>query len=104
MAASCGAEKSGPTALLNSILKLDPVNRCMRWIRAGHDPAILYNPLSDSFTEMGGKGVALGISEQAVFEENETTGMAPGQIIVLATDGIWEACDKKGCLGSFHLL
>jgi sigma-B regulation protein RsbU (phosphoserine phosphatase) len=77
-------------------LRLDPSKRCLSWIRAGHDPAIFYNPISDRFNDMHGKGLALGISGQAVFEENERTGLIPGQIIVLATDGVWEACNKEG--------
>jgi sigma-B regulation protein RsbU (phosphoserine phosphatase) len=77
-------------------LRLDPAQRCLSWIRAGHDPAIFYNPISDRFNDMHGKGLALGISGQAVFEENERTGLIPGQIIVLATDGVWEACNKEG--------
>ena len=77
-------------------LRIDPGNRCMRWIRAGHDPAIFYNPFSDRFNDMHGKSPALGIAEQAVFEENERTGLTPGQIIVLSTDGLWEARNKEG--------
>lgn len=77
-------------------LQLDPAKRCASWIRAGHDPAIFYNPFSDCFNDMHGKGPALGISGQAVFEENERTGLTPGQIIVLATDGVWEARNKEG--------
>ena len=77
-------------------LRLDPAQRCLSWIRAGHDPAIFYNPISDRFNDMHGKGLALGISGQAEFEENERTGLIPGQIIVLATDGVWEACNKEG--------
>jgi sigma-B regulation protein RsbU (phosphoserine phosphatase) len=85
-------------------LRLDPAKRCVNWIRAGHDPAIFYNPFSDGFNDMHGKGPALGISEQAVFEENERTGLTPGQIIVLATDGVWEARNKEGDMfGKKHL-
>ena len=77
-------------------LRLDPSKRCLSWIRAGHDPAIFYNPISDRFNDMHGKGLALGIDGQAVFKENIKTGLTPGQIIVLATDGVWEACNKEG--------
>ena len=75
-------------------LRVDPESRCIRWIGAGHDPAILYNPLSDSFDKLRGKGPALGIDGQASFEENQKSGTI-GQIIVLATDGVWEARNKQ---------
>ena len=50
--------------------------------------------IADCGTE--GKTGMENSSEQAVFEENETTGLTPGQIIVLATDGVWEARSKNG--------
>jgi len=77
-------------------LKIDPVKRCASWIRGGHDPAIFYNPLSDRFRELDGKGQALGISEEVEFEVKQRTELAPGQIIVLATDGVWEARNEQG--------
>ena len=89
------AEDSGSFMTL-FYLRLDPQNRCISWIRAGHDPAILYDPLSDHFDEMGGNGPALGITEKSLFEENRKTGLRAGQIIVLATDGVWEARNKRG--------
>ena len=85
-------------------LKIDPVERRASWIRGGHDPAIFYNPHSDRFRDLDGKGQALGISEEAEFEENERTELVPGQIIVLATDGVWEARNKQGDMfGKEHL-
>ncbi len=77
-------------------LRLDMENRCINWIRAGHDPALLYDPLSDRFDQIQGKGPALGIEKQALFEENQKSGLSAGQIIVLATDGVWEARNRQG--------
>ena len=77
-------------------LRLDLQNRCLRWVRAGHEPAALYDPASDRFDKIYGKGVALGIAEQGRFEENRIPGLTTGQIIVLATDGAWEARNRKG--------
>lgn len=77
-------------------LRIDPVKGKMQWIRAGHDPAILYNPFSDRFSEMHGKSPVLGVDARAEFEENEKTGLIPGHIVVLATDGVWEARNKDG--------
>jgi len=85
-------------------LRIDPARRCMHWVRAGHDPAIFYDPVTNCFKEMHGKGPALGISGQAIFEENVKTELIPGQIIVLATDGVWEARNRKGDMfGKAHL-
>ncbi len=77
-------------------LDMDPRERTLRWVRAGHDPGILYDAATDAFEELKGAGVALGIDENWRFEEYEKTDLADGQILVLATDGVWEATNSKG--------
>lgn len=63
----------------------------INWVRAGHDPAIIYDTSSDSFAELRGNGIALGVDETRSFNEYEYLDWANGQIIVIGTDGIWEA-------------
>ena len=75
---------------------IDGSNKCIRWVRAGHDPAIFYAPESDTFEELKGSGIALGVDENWQYQENEKTGLLEGQILVLGTDGIWEARDARG--------
>ena len=72
-------------------LELDMTQRQLRWIRAGHDPAILYNPHEDQFSELAGVGMALGIEAEFAFSTQALEMGIPGQIIVIGTDGIWEA-------------
>ena len=60
-------------------------------MRAGHDPAIFYDPETDTVEELKGQGLALGVDEDWQYEQNQKSGLKKGQIIVLATDGIWEA-------------
>ena len=55
----------------------------MKWVRAGHDPAIFYDPGADAFEELGGKGVALGVEETWIYEENEKSDLVDGQIILI---------------------
>ena len=50
----------------------------------------------DSFQELGGAGVALGVMEDWQFKENKKTALRKGQLIFLSTDGIWEACNARG--------
>ncbi len=75
---------------------IDGQNKRIRWVRAGHDPAIFYAPESDTFEELKGSGIALGVDENWQYQENDKTGLLEGQIIVLGTDGIWEAHNAKG--------
>ena len=77
-------------------LAIDPRNDLMHWVRAGHDPAILYDPRRNAFEELSGTGIALGLNEDFRYQENQKAGIADGQIIALGTDGIWEACNSDG--------
>ncbi|MGA9478370.1 MAG: SpoIIE family protein phosphatase, partial [Desulfobacterales bacterium] len=77
-------------------LLLDKSSRSIRWVRAGHDPALVYDPRKDVFHELQGKGVALGIDASHTFQENRLEGLAPGAVLLLGTDGIWETQNKKG--------
>jgi len=77
-------------------LTVDPQKDRIDWVRAGHDPAILYDPQQDAFVELKGTGVALGVNESFKYTENRHEGLANGQIIAIGTDGIWEAFNKKG--------
>ena len=77
-------------------MTVDLEEKSFRWVRAGHDPAIFYDPGKNAFEELRGEGMALGIDENHVYEENAKHGLAPGQIIVLATDGIWESHNSAG--------
>jgi sigma-B regulation protein RsbU (phosphoserine phosphatase) len=65
-------------------------------VRAGHDAALLYDPANESFTDLYGSGLALGLDDDYQYEENEWKGLAKGQIIFIGTDGIWEAFNSEG--------
>ena len=70
----------------------------LRWVRAGHDPAIYYDPANDSFDYLVGPGVPLGVDADWPFEENQRDDLRPGQIIVIGTDGIWESRNADGTM------
>jgi sigma-B regulation protein RsbU (phosphoserine phosphatase) len=77
-------------------LALTTESRQLEWVRAGHDPAIIFDPSTDSFDELGGSGIALGVDSEWNFEDNKKTDLPKGQIIFLSTDGVWELRNKKG--------
>ena len=77
-------------------MAIDTANQKLQWVRAGHDPGIFYDPVTDKFAELKGPGMALGVSEDFQYEMNERTGLTKGQIIVLSTDGVWEAHNSDG--------
>jgi len=77
-------------------LALDTATHQLEWVRAGHDPGIIYDPGSDAFNELDGSGIALGVDAEWVYENYKKTDFSNGQIIFLCTDGFWEARNKKG--------
>lgn len=77
-------------------LVIDPNNNKLRWVRAGHDPALLYDPSTDHFIELSGPGIALGVNEEYTYQQQEAEHFLRDQIIVLTTDGIFEARNHDG--------
>ena len=77
--------------------EIDAKNKQFRWVRAGHEPAILYDPGSDSFEELKGQGLPLGVVEDTEYYESEVQ-LTTGQIIVISTDGICESCSLDGTM------
>jgi sigma-B regulation protein RsbU (phosphoserine phosphatase) len=67
----------------------------VRWVRAGHEPALVYDPSTDTFDELKGQGMALGLDssfEHYSFQRRIETG----QVIMIGTDGTWEMHNKAG--------
>jgi sigma-B regulation protein RsbU (phosphoserine phosphatase) len=79
-------------------ISLDPGSGNLRWVRAGHDPAMVYDPDTDTFENLMGTGTALGVDQAYSYTEQSYTNLAKGKIIILGTDGIWEANNRKGIM------
>ena len=77
-------------------MTIDPQNEHLQWVRAGHDPAVLFDPAQNTFEELAGTGIALGVKDDFRYEAYNKTGLADGQIVAIGTDGIWEACNPNG--------
>ncbi len=77
-------------------LVIERSNSRLRWVRAGHDPALLYDPNTDRFVELSGPGIALGVDEEYTYQQQQTEQLLRDQVIVLTTDGIFEACNQNG--------
>lgn len=76
------------------VLTIDTEKQELQWVRAGHEPAVIYNPKLDDFAELKGSGVALGFDETLIFQEYVYRDWHEGQIILIGTDGIWETEDS----------
>jgi sigma-B regulation protein RsbU (phosphoserine phosphatase) len=77
-------------------LRIGHEQNTLEWVRAGHDPAIFYDPKTRSFEALEGQGIPLGVEESWLYTENKKGDLSKGQIIVLTTDGFWEAQNAAG--------
>jgi serine phosphatase RsbU (regulator of sigma subunit) len=75
--------------------EIDIEEKMIRWVKAGHEPAILYTPGTDSHELLAGEGLPLGVMEDAVYKESKKQ-INSGQIILIGTDGIKESVDTHG--------
>jgi phosphoserine phosphatase RsbU/P len=89
---------SSPTSQFMSLffLEIDPDEKTLRWVRAGHEPAVVFNPVTGAFSELGGDGMALGVVEEVDYKEYTQKGWDPGTVTVIGTDGITETRNPSG--------
>jgi sigma-B regulation protein RsbU (phosphoserine phosphatase) len=72
------------------LCEIDRSNSIIRWVNAGHEPAMLFDPSTDKFVELTGGGLPLGVSEESPYQKYESK-IESGQILLIGTDGIWES-------------
>ncbi|MDC0335941.1 SpoIIE family protein phosphatase [Pseudodesulfovibrio sp.] len=78
------------------LFAIDLETHTARWVRAGHDPALVYLPSKDRFSELGGDtGLPLGVDGDWNYVE-EHADIEDGSVILIGTDGIWEASNAEG--------
>lgn len=71
-------------------LEIDTASRTLRWVRAGHDPALVLVPGDEAFAELAGPGLPLGVDVQYGYRTSESPWPVGG-VLFIGTDGIWEA-------------
>jgi phosphoserine phosphatase RsbU/P len=77
-------------------LLFDAENCTVQWADAGHDPAIVYNPTADIFSELAGDDIPLGVDSDWRYERDQEVVLKPRDIVLLGTDGIWETKSPAG--------
>lgn len=75
---------------------VDVESGIVSWVRGGHDPAIVYSPATGIFSELKGKGVALGVDAGCTFEYNQISLPDEEQLILIGSDGAWEIENPDG--------
>ena len=87
---------SGGRFMTMLLLAINARRQLLRWACAGHREPLLWEPGVDHFTDLKGAGIPLGIDAGADYQEHQFDGLRTGQILVLATDGLWEAKNTHG--------
>lgn len=92
------ARDSSQTSRFMSVffLEVNPADKTLLWVRAGHEPALFFNNAAMKFSELNGRGMALGIDEEYRYEAFSQTGWNSGDIILIGTDGIHETHNEAG--------
>ena len=80
---------------------LEPATGRFRFANAGHD--LPYVKTADGAVELRARGMPLGLMTGMVYEEKETV-LAPGESLLLHSDGMVEAHDPEGRMFGFPRL
>ncbi len=77
-------------------LIVDIERNCLKWVRCGHEQAIVYAPGNRSFSELKGKGLALGVDPSWKYQENSINFHHEPQIVLIGSDGVWDTENENG--------
>ncbi len=77
-------------------LQVDCDNESIAWVRCGHEPAIVYFPVTDRFSELSGPGMSLGVIPEGGYQRNEIPLAADPHLILICSDGAWEVENEAG--------
>jgi sigma-B regulation protein RsbU (phosphoserine phosphatase) len=70
---------------------LNSQDRSMVWASGGHDPALWYHRQTDCFEELPNTGPPVGLFKGMAFGQLGPVRLGTGDILLVGTDGIWEA-------------
>lgn len=63
------------------------------YVSAGHEPPLVWRAATRSFDAVDGTGMLLGLLDSEEYGEHRLAPLAEGDLLVLYTDGMWEAAD-----------
>ncbi len=77
-------------------LVVDRDARTLRWIRCGHEPAIVLDSTTGEFSEIRGDGLALGFEASWCYEESHLKLDHGEKLILVGSDGVWDVENAAG--------
>ena len=93
-------QADNPTFMFVTVIMAvyDPYSGEVTYSSAGHDPPVVVRPDGSAEQLPGTGGIALGIAPEPIFTTNlteNTVTLAPGETLVLYTDGVSEAMNAE---------
>ncbi|MDG2200833.1 MAG: SpoIIE family protein phosphatase [Phycisphaerales bacterium] len=89
-------DTSGYRFMTMLLMTISGRTRELRWSSAGHGAPLVYDPASDSFLDLEGASIPLGLVDGTDYQEYRHPGLDPGSVVLAATDGIWETKRNDG--------
>ena len=93
------ADTRGDRFMTMFLAVIDASTMSMRWASAGHDQPLIYEPGGGAvLRELDGDagGLPLGVSPDERYTEQTFGPLRPGQVLLVGTDGLWEAMNAAG--------
>jgi PAS domain S-box-containing protein len=74
---------------------IDPQTKTLSYVRCGHPPGFIMNQAGEVTLSMDSGSLPLGVAPEAEFQQSPASQLHPGDIVVMLTDGILEACSPE---------
>jgi sigma-B regulation protein RsbU (phosphoserine phosphatase) len=68
------------------------------YVSAGHLPPLVYRPRKETFDTLEETDIVLGYSADSTYRAHQIDKLERGDLVVLATDGLYEAANPDGRL------
>ncbi|MCM2286517.1 MAG: SpoIIE family protein phosphatase [Desulfobacula sp.] len=78
------------------LLMVDVKKGEVQWVRAGHEPAMMYHPEQGRIIELKGEGIVLGLDKGWDYTQSAHGPVPEGTVILIGTDGAWEVENDSG--------
>ncbi len=78
------------------VAMLDPIAHTLSFSNAGHAPAVHLSAETGAITPLSSTAPPLGVLDDGIFPLGPELALAPGDLVLLGTDGIIESMDYRG--------
>lgn len=84
------------------LARLNAKQRSVAYVNAGHIPGYIFGASGEVLTTLKRTGIPLGLREDTVYHESAEIQLAPGQMLLMLTDGFEEAEGEDGEMFGVH--